>query len=89
MRTRASLDMRLLRKGGHAADGRVRQGGCEQAGGRLSLGQGDWQQRRQRCQQNHLAKIDDLLVGPDGKQPYAVLSIGGFLGTGIRLVVVP
>jgi hypothetical protein len=27
-----------------------------------------------------IGKIDDLLVSPDGKQPYAVLSIGGFLG---------
>ena len=25
----------------------------------------------------------------EGKQPYAVLSIGGFLGIGTRLVVVP
>ena len=33
--------------------------------------------------------IDDLLVSHDGKQPYAVLSIGGFLGMGTRLVVVP
>jgi hypothetical protein len=37
-----------------------------------------------------IGKIDDLLVSPDGKQPYAVLSIGaGFLGTGSHLVVVP
>jgi len=27
-----------------------------------------------------IGKIDDLLVSRDGKQPYAVLSIGGFLG---------
>jgi hypothetical protein len=27
-----------------------------------------------------IGKIDDLLVSSDGKQPYAVLSIGGFLG---------
>ena len=33
--------------------------------------------------------IDDLLVSSDGKQPYAVLSIGGFLGMGTHLVVVP
>jgi PRC-barrel domain protein len=26
-----------------------------------------------------IGKIDDLLVSLDGKQPYAVLSIGGFL----------
>jgi PRC-barrel domain len=36
-----------------------------------------------------IGKIDDLLVSRDGKQPYAVLSIGGFLGMGSRLVVVP
>jgi PRC-barrel domain len=36
-----------------------------------------------------IGKIDDLLVSLDGKQPYAVLSIGGFLGMGSRLVVVP
>jgi hypothetical protein len=36
-----------------------------------------------------VGKIDDLLVSSDGKQPYAVLSIGGFLGVGTHLVVVP
>jgi hypothetical protein len=36
-----------------------------------------------------IGKIDDLLVSADGKQPYAVLSVGGFLGMGTRLVVVP
>lgn len=36
-----------------------------------------------------IGKIDDLLISSDGKQPYAVLSIGGFLGIGTRLVVVP
>ena len=35
-----------------------------------------------------IGKIDDLLVSSDGKQPYAVLSIGGFLGMGTHLVVV-
>ncbi|MBR1070048.1 hypothetical protein ABIF65_011482 [Bradyrhizobium japonicum] len=35
-----------------------------------------------------IGKIDDLLVTRDGKQPYAVLSIGGFLGMGTHLVVV-
>ena len=29
-----------------------------------------------------IGKIDDLLVSPDGKEPYAVLSIGGFLVRG-------
>jgi hypothetical protein len=36
-----------------------------------------------------IGEIDDLLVSPDGKEPYAVLSIGGFLGMGTHLVVVP
>ena len=36
-----------------------------------------------------IGKIDDLLVSVDGKEPYAVLSIGGFLGMGTHLVVVP
>ena len=36
-----------------------------------------------------IGKIDDLLVSRDGKEPYAVLSVGGFLGMGTRLVVVP
>ena len=35
-----------------------------------------------------IGEIDDVLVSSDGKQPYAVLSIGGFLGMGTRLVVV-
>jgi PRC-barrel domain len=35
-----------------------------------------------------IGKIDDLLVTRDGKEPYAVLSIGGFLGMGTRMVVV-
>src|SRR6202521_4138472 len=33
--------------------------------------------------------IDDLIVTPSSKVPYAVLSVGGFLGMGTRLVVVP
>jgi PRC-barrel domain len=36
-----------------------------------------------------IGKIDDLLVSPDCKAPFAVLSIGGFLGIGAHLVVVP
>src|ERR1700722_20167189 len=35
-----------------------------------------------------IGKIDDLLVTRDGKEPYAVLSIGGFLGIGTHRVVV-
>lgn len=36
-----------------------------------------------------VGKIDDLLISADGKAPYAVLSVGGFLGMGERLIVVP
>src|SRR5262249_37031777 len=36
-----------------------------------------------------IGKVDDLLVSPNGKEPYAVLSVGGFLGMGSHLVVVP
>src|ERR1700730_7635600 len=36
-----------------------------------------------------IGEISDLLVSLDGKQPYAVVSIGGFLGMGTRLVVDP
>jgi hypothetical protein len=33
--------------------------------------------------------IDDLIVTPGEKVPYAVLSVGGFLGMGTKYVVVP
>ena len=33
--------------------------------------------------------IDDLIVTPDDKVPYAVLSVGGFLGIATKYVVVP
>jgi hypothetical protein len=36
-----------------------------------------------------IGKIDDLLISPDGKAPFAVLSVGGFLGMGSHMVVVP
>jgi hypothetical protein len=36
-----------------------------------------------------IGRIDDLLVSPDGKAPFAVLSIGGFLGMDTHMVVVP
>jgi hypothetical protein len=35
-----------------------------------------------------IGKIDDLLVTRDGKDPYVVLSVGGFLGMGTRMVVI-
>jgi sporulation protein YlmC with PRC-barrel domain len=36
-----------------------------------------------------IGKVDDLLISPDGKTPYTVLSIGGFLGMDSHYVVVP
>src|ERR1700691_5084768 len=33
--------------------------------------------------------IDDLIVTPTEKVPFAVLSVGGFLGIGTQYVVVP
>jgi hypothetical protein len=33
--------------------------------------------------------IDDLIVTPNDRVPFAVLSVGGFLGIGTRYVVVP
>jgi hypothetical protein len=36
-----------------------------------------------------VGSIDDLIVTPGGKAPYAVLSVGGFLGMGTKYVVVP
>ncbi len=33
--------------------------------------------------------IDDLIVTPNETVPYAVLSVGGFLGVGTKLIVVP
>ena len=36
-----------------------------------------------------IGKVDDLLVSGDGKPPFAVLSVGGFLGLDSHLVVVP
>jgi hypothetical protein len=36
-----------------------------------------------------ISSIDDLIVTPGGQAPYAVLSVGGFLGLGTKYVVVP
>ena len=33
--------------------------------------------------------IDDLIVTPNEKVPYAIVSVGGFLGMGTKYVVVP
>ena len=36
-----------------------------------------------------VGKIDDLIITPSEKVPFAVLSVGGFLGIGTKYVVVP
>jgi PRC-barrel domain len=36
-----------------------------------------------------IGTVDDLIVGPDGRISAAVLSVGGFLGLGAKLVDVP
>lgn len=36
-----------------------------------------------------IGKVDDVIISPDGAAPFAVLSVGGFLGMGDRLIVVP
>lgn len=36
----------------------------------------------------NIGKIDDIIINGDGSAPYAVLSVGGFLGVGERLVIV-
>lgn len=36
-----------------------------------------------------IGTVDDLIVEPGEKVPYAILSVGGFLGIGDRLVAVP
>jgi sporulation protein YlmC with PRC-barrel domain len=36
-----------------------------------------------------IGTIDDLIIEPSDMVPYAILSVGGFLGLGDQLVVVP
>jgi sporulation protein YlmC with PRC-barrel domain len=36
-----------------------------------------------------VGKIDDLIVTPNEQVPFAVLSVGGFLGMGNKYIVVP
>jgi sporulation protein YlmC with PRC-barrel domain len=36
-----------------------------------------------------VGKIDEIIIGSDGKAPFVVLSVGGFLGVGDKLVVLP
>lgn len=36
-----------------------------------------------------IGKVEDILISNDGKRPYAIVSIGGFLGMGTRLIATP
>jgi sporulation protein YlmC with PRC-barrel domain len=36
-----------------------------------------------------VGKVDDIIIGQDGKTPFVVLSVGGFLGMGNKLIVLP
>src|SRR5262245_61876848 len=36
-----------------------------------------------------VGKVDDVIIGQDGRSPFAVLTVGGFLGMGSKLVVLP
>jgi sporulation protein YlmC with PRC-barrel domain len=36
-----------------------------------------------------VGKVDDIIIGQDGKTPFVVLSVGGFLGMGTKLIVLP
>lgn len=36
-----------------------------------------------------IGKVDDIIISADGKNPFVVLSVGGFLGIGDHLVALP
>jgi sporulation protein YlmC with PRC-barrel domain len=36
-----------------------------------------------------VGKVDDIIIAQDGKSPFVVLSVGGFLGMGSKLIVLP
>jgi sporulation protein YlmC with PRC-barrel domain len=36
-----------------------------------------------------VGRVDDVIIGEDGKAPFVVLAVGGFLGIGDKLVVLP
>jgi sporulation protein YlmC with PRC-barrel domain len=36
-----------------------------------------------------VGRVDDIIIAEDGKAPFVVLAVGGFLGIGDRLVVLP
>ena len=45
--------------------------------------------RRVNDANDTVGKVDDIIIGQDGKSPFVVLSVGGFLGVGTKLVVLP
>ena len=63
--------------------------------GRLQRAHGAWRASRivgAAVYDEHgerIGSVDDLLVGQDGRISEAVLSVGGFLGIGTKLVAVP
>src|ERR1041385_2210862 len=68
------------RSAGRSTVGRDRQSRRAEGGSRLSGIQG--RNSVLNDANETIGKIDDLLVTRDGKEPYVVLSIGGFLGMG-------
>jgi sporulation protein YlmC with PRC-barrel domain len=36
-----------------------------------------------------VGKVDDIIISPDGNGAFAIVSVGGFLGMGNKLVAVP
>ena len=36
-----------------------------------------------------VGRVDDVIIAEDGKAPFVVLAVGGFLGIGDKLVVLP
>ena len=36
-----------------------------------------------------VGKVDDIIIGQEGKTPFVVLAVGGFLGIGDKLIVMP
>jgi sporulation protein YlmC with PRC-barrel domain len=63
--------------------------------GRLQKTQDDWRASKlvgatvYNDQGDDIGSVDDLLVGQDGKIAQAVISVGGFLGIGSKLITVP
>jgi hypothetical protein len=81
------LSRRTRKRTGRSTDGRHRQGRCAEGGSRHRASKVIGSNVLNEANET-IGKIDDLLVTRDGKEPYAVLSIGGFLGMGTHMVVV-